>query len=108
VKAPTESSGEFSHTHANASMRACEQALTKEQLRAAQAVGPEGRHQEDHAFRPFHVLSANAPRDEAPEIFQPREHHLHSRHPEAAQLRDIYRGLPHSGTKKPLLSADDN
>ena len=52
--------------------------LTRLQLRAAQALGPEGGHQEDYAIRPFHVLLENTARDEAASILQPREHHFHS------------------------------
>lgn len=65
------------------------QILTLLQLCHSQALRPKGRHQEDHPFRSFHVLSKNPARDEAVAIFQPREHHLHSRYPEAPKLRVI-------------------
>lgn len=64
--------------------------LTGRQLRTAQALGPKGRHQEDHSLRPLHVLSEDFARNEAVEILQPREHHFHSRHSEAAELRDLH------------------
>jgi hypothetical protein len=49
-----------------------------EKLCTTQAFWSKGSNQEDHTIRPFHVLSTHIARDEASEIFQPREHHLHS------------------------------
>lgn len=68
------------------------------QLSAAQAIGSESGYQEDHSLRSFHVLSENFARDEVAALFQPREHHFHTRYSKAAQLRDLQRSLPHSGS----------
>lgn len=64
------------------------------QLCAPQALRTESCHQEDHSIRPLYVLLAYTTRNEAFEILQSREHHLHPGHPKAPELRDLHRSLP--------------
>lgn len=66
-------------------------------LGIAQALRTEGSDQENYTLRSQYVLLENATRDEAVEIFQSREHHIDSRHPEATKLRNILGSLPHPG-----------
>ena len=53
-----------------------------------------GRHKAHYPVRPLHVLSAHT---QATPSLSPRKHHLHPRHPPAAQLRAVQRRLSRAG-----------
>ncbi len=52
--------------------------LSLPQLRTTQAFESESSHQENHTFRPLHVLSTDSAGNEASAILQPRKHHFYS------------------------------